>query len=236
MNVLIQRELEEMFYWKKMIYYFNLFGAGIILLSWILGPKMIGFIDIENMNLMLCVIGLLFVYGRLSYTMNQETANRQIIFLQTLPVRKNYIIHAKFLSTLGLCGAAFIWMSLFVSFNLWINTSWTFEAWMMALVFISMALFIAAIMQMCHFIWGAGGKDWIFYLALAIWGAIATLSGFLLEDLGLSLTQFGLLLMIVPMAIYFICWWVSICWTNRNGFPSGGNHADAASSKGGEKR
>ncbi|UJL46175.1 ABC-2 transporter permease [Virgibacillus sp. NKC19-16] len=235
MKVLISREFDEMFYWKKMIYYHNLFGAGIILLTWILGPKVAGLTDVENMNMMICLIGLLFVYGRLSYTMKQEAANRQITFLQTLPVRKNYIIHAKFLSNLGLCAASFIWMLLFVSLNQWINASWTFEAWMMASVFISMALFIAAIMQICHFIWGAGGKDWIFYIALAIWGVIAISSGFLLEDLGISFTQFWLLLIIVPMVIYFICWWVTIWWTNRSGFPDGGKYADARLSEGGKK-
>ncbi|TFJ94408.1 hypothetical protein E4U82_00385 [Lentibacillus salicampi] len=131
MNMLMQREMEgdvASGFGDKAVSYM-LFGIISILLTWVLGPKVTGVFDINSMNQLVSIMCLLITVSSMSSKLEEDHANRQLSFLQTLPVSKRQIVHVKFQHLLLNGCLMFVWLSVVTSVNLFISKSWTLESW-----------------------------------------------------------------------------------------------------------
>lgn len=67
---------------------YGFFVIGIPVIMWLLGPEFTGFYDAEGFKTSMSVVGMVLVMQIVSYSLEREEANRQMTFLQTLPVKK----------------------------------------------------------------------------------------------------------------------------------------------------
>ncbi|MFC4620101.1 ABC-2 transporter permease [Camelliibacillus cellulosilyticus] len=217
MGALFRREWEIMYpsSWRLLKVYFFI-GVGYLLIAWLIGPSGFGLVKIDTINLFISLMGMMFTNFRMTENLEQDRANRQMTFLQTLPVAKNKIVHAKFLSVLSLCAMNIIWIVLLVAGNLTINHGWSWGAWGVVQLFSSMMLFISGMLLLSFFVWGRGHMGWLFYLSLAIWGGILFL---LAVIIGLAIDRLWLFSLIGSIVTYLICWGVSWFKVARKGFP-----------------
>lgn len=121
MRTLIRRELGEMSlaqYYKDdprtYLFIFGIVGIGFPIILWLLGPGFIGVFGAEDLHSFISIFGLLIVWQMVINGLQHDDSNRQMTFLQTLPVRGSQIVHAKFTGALLLCSCVVIWISLFI--------------------------------------------------------------------------------------------------------------------------
>lgn len=75
-------------------------GVVSILLMWIFGPKVIDVVSVDMENGFVSIMAVIISSGTMIGKLHNDGADQQMIYLQTLPVRNNQIVHAKFLSVL----------------------------------------------------------------------------------------------------------------------------------------
>lgn len=226
MKVLIRRELDAMVHsWREAFRVYTLVGIGYILVMWILGPRVIGAVDVEQSSLLISILGFTIASGRMTFNLERDTKNRQQLFLQTLPVHKAHIIHAKFTSIFLLSVFTFVWTSFFVLVNVFLNGG-EMHYWAMAWLLSSMFIFITGVTLLCYFLWGHRRISLIFYSSLAVWAAAFVTPAFTLKSTGISFYQFMGLALIASVLIYFVCWWAAVHSVNRRGLPQEASRGD----------
>lgn len=219
MKTLIRRELqgEVVSNLGEKILSYVMFGIISIILMWLLGPRVTSFLDVDAMNEFVTIVALLITYAGISNKLENDDNNRQMTFLQTLPVRKGHIVHAKFLNMLLVWGLTFVWISVVVSVNLFINGNWTLESWSHVWGFLSALLFIQTMVLFYYFWKGYRVVHVIFYLSAAVWGVIFIPLGLTLESTGLSNSQLWGLSLLISFILYFVCWRISVQIVNTKG-------------------
>lgn len=217
--MLIRRELDAMVYsWQEAIRVYTLVGIGYILVMWVLGPRVVGVIDAEQSSLLISILGFMIAGGRLTFNLEQYKTNRQQTFLETLPVRKGEVVHAKFISLFLLGTFTFAWTSFFIFINVFLNDG-EMGYWVMAWLMSSMFVFITGVILLCYFLWGHRRIGLIFYSSLAVWTAALIAPVFMLKSTGLSFFQLMGLALLASIMIYFVCWWAAVRKVNRKGLP-----------------
>lgn len=161
MKILFQREINQLrsLGRRKNIRSYLIFGLIIVFLMWILGPNSIGYLDAEQINKYSSITIMLLASWDMNDSLKQDAAFRQLSFLQTLPVDKATIVHAKFLSCLALCGVTLIRLALLVSINLLINGAWTFESSLIILFATPIIVFLMAGNLLLYFLRGVRGEN-----------------------------------------------------------------------------
>lgn len=196
-------------------------GMVIILLMWILGTHVFGWLSTKDISFFLILIGMMV--AAIFYTFSnieEDASNRQNAFLQLLPVRKRYIIHAKFLSNLIVCIAAFIWISVLISANLLINDTWTLDAWLPTVVFVSTLLCLVSGGLLWNFTLGNKRGFWYFYAMFIVWTVLLyQLIGPIQKSIAASFSTLSVISLGGAAGVFLICWWISAAYVRRKGFP-----------------
>lgn len=222
MRVLIQRELEEMrVSSSKMegIITTIIMGLIIVFFMWLLGPRIFG-IDAKVLTAFVVIIGLLNAGSGMNLALEADSSSRQISFLQTLPILKEQIIHAKFISVLLLCWKTFVWMAVLISINLVINSDWSLESWTVVFLSISIVVFLMAENLLRYFLWGLRKKsNGLFTLSFIIWGVLFFLMFSLNSSVLSQSPLWGVLLFVFSLIVYLICWLISVKSVRMRGFP-----------------
>lgn len=192
-----------------------------ILLMWVLGPRQFHLLDKRTINGFILLIGMI-VAGLLytQFSLEQDASNRQLTFLQLLPIRKVDIVHAKYISHLLVVTAAFVWASLLISFNLWINSTWTIDGWLIAVAFISMLLFLMACSLLLYFL--SGNKHrfiWTYVMAIGWTTVLFIWIGPLASGIGISFGKLSSIIFILAVITYLISWGLSVINIQKKGTP-----------------
>lgn len=219
MRVLIRRELDGMVTMnlRRSLQTYIIFGLLFVSFMWLLGPNVIGYLEMEAISLFVFMAGMLSAVVSMLSIMEEDTTERQLSFLQTLPLRKRDIVHAKFLSILLVCGFMFIWVSVLVSANLLINDIWTMESWMVVFLFLSVLVFLMAENLLWYFLRGLR-SNWIFYFSFIAWMTVLVFLGFN-KPSGISQSLISGISLISSFLSYFICWWIAVRKVHHKGFP-----------------
>lgn len=220
MKALIGREIENMgFSWREASRFYSLIGIGGVLVMWVLGPRVLGVVSTESSYVLIAIMGLVLAFGRLIVGLERDEANRQLTFLQTLPVPKTNIIHAKFMSLLLLSALTIVWIAILFSLNMFVNGG-KVEYWMTDVLFVSMFIFVTAMSLLWYYFWGNHRLNTVFYVLVGLWGAIFVFVGFILRLFaGVSFIQVMGLALGVSVLIYLICWRVVVRRVYRKGIP-----------------
>ncbi|TMN23364.1 hypothetical protein FFL34_15620 [Lentibacillus cibarius] len=137
--------------------------------------------------------------------------------MQTLPVRKTNIVHAKFLSNLLLCGFIFIWTSVLVSANLLMNDVWTIGSWMIVFPFLAVLMLLVSGNLLWYYFQGSLHNGWINY-ALVIGGTMILLYLGFHKPSGQSQTFLYSLSLSLSVLVYFVNWVAVIIKVHKKGF------------------
>ncbi|MFD2759625.1 ABC-2 transporter permease [Lentibacillus juripiscarius] len=228
MKTLIQRELRELNLARNydnstraFLSVYGILGIGFPVILWLLGPGIAGIFDAEVFNTSVSVTGMVLVWQTVSGSLQREDANRQLTFLQTLPVEKRHIVNAKFTSVLLICLFTIAWMAIVMFLNVWISGIGTGETWLPVGFFASLIIFIAAMTLQTFFRWGARRLTMTpMIITIFIWGGVFTLLGFFMKRMGKEPGVFVFMIfMSLSLAIYLSCWWLSVRKVNKKGFP-----------------
>ncbi|TRM12161.1 ABC-2 transporter permease [Lentibacillus cibarius] len=221
MNVLIQREMEGEIAsdWQERIIYHVMYGVVLIIFMWLLGPRVLDLFSIRAMDQFVSVMVVLVVSSTLNEKLKNDSINRQMSFLQTLPVSKSQLVHAKFLHMLLLWCMAFVWLSSVISVNFLLNGGWTFDWWTHVWGFTSALLFIQAMTLLCYFSKGYQGVQAVFYLSALAWATIFIPLGLTLEETGLSKGGLWGIALMAAFIIYVISWLMAVRKVNAKGVP-----------------
>lgn len=226
MKVLIRRELDSMVYsWREAFRVYTLVGIGYILVMWILGPRIAGVIDAEQSSLLISILSFMIASGRLTLNLERDKKSRQQLFLQTLPVYKSHIVNAKFTSIFLLSAFTFVWTLLLIFVNVFLNVG-EMGYWVVAMLLSSMFIFITGVTLLCYFLWGYRRISLIFYSTLAVWTVAFITIAFMLNSTAISFFQFIGLALLISNVIYLVCWWISMCYVNKRGFPQEASNGD----------
>lgn len=162
---------------------------------------------------------LVLSLGRLIVGLERDEANQQLTFLQTLPVPKPNIVHAKFTSLLLLSIITIVWIAILFCLNMFVNGGKA-EYWMTGVHFVSMFIFVTAISLLWYYLWGNHRLNTVFYVLLGLWAAIFVFSGFILRIFtGVSFVWVMVSALGVSVLIYFICWRLAVQRVYRKGIP-----------------
>lgn len=217
MIVLLRRELEEMRVSadrKESVIILGIVSIIIILLEWLLGPALFDVYDTDGIAAFIVIIGMVHAGGEVDFSIEEDHAHRQMSFLQTLPIRKNQIVHAKFLNMFLLCGKIFLWIAILISFNQMINSNWELVDLTAALLAASSILLLMAEHLLRYFLWGYRKKgNWLNNISRVIW-VVLFMIGFIFMSWSWVLALF-----ILSLIVYGICWRVSIKRIQKRGFP-----------------
>lgn len=227
MGTLIRREFSQFNLAK---YYKNSRKASLIIYS-ILG---IGFpvilrLLVEDFNGHFSILSIVITWQIVSNGLILEGNNRQMRFLQTLPIRKSQIVHAKFISVLLLCGCTLVWIAFFILLNMVISGTPIKGSWILLGFFLifSMIIYMASVTLLPYFLWGYKRVFLVSILFFVGLAGVLVPVGFFMDRAGKEPSIFYFLnLMILSLVIYFICWWVSVQRINKKGFPDEGSSAD----------
>ncbi|ALX48584.1 ABC-2 transporter permease [Lentibacillus amyloliquefaciens] len=217
---LIRRELDGMvtINLKRSFQTYFVFGLVLILLIWLLGPNAMSFLATGTISLFIFLIGMLSAGMHMLDTMEEDAANRQLAFLQTLPVRKTDIVHAKFLSTLLLCGFIFVWVSVLFSANLLINDVWTVESTMIIFLFLAVLLLLVTGNLLWYYLRGSFYGGWINY-ALLLNGSVFLLYVGFYSPFDIPKDFLFSISLAISSLVYLSCWWIMANWVKLKGFP-----------------
>lgn len=158
-----------------------------------------------------------------------DDEQRQTLFLQTLPIRKSQLVHAKMASVL------LLWILNFVLFLLptaliQVYRSTTEELWSQLGMFMSLALFVSSVHVLGYFLWGLRRRGrLIFFLAIIFWLVLTSSGGYLLVANGMAAQG---LLFILPLLLsvfaFVVCWWIAVKSMNKRGFAYDRNRSSSA--------
>ncbi|RYG73513.1 ABC-2 transporter permease [Lentibacillus lipolyticus] len=192
-------------------------GIIVALSIYLFGPRVTGLLDVGKINSFLSILGVILVLGSLSERLEKDDANYQMTFLQTLPVRKSQIVHAKFLNILFLCALMFVVLYIFISLNRWMNGVWMLAPWTELYAFMSFLLFLSAVTLFFYFKLGYQRIQWVFLLSLLIWGGAFMLIGSIMQYARFPVHPS--LSLIISLILYFISWGMAVRKVNIKGIP-----------------
>jgi len=216
MKALLYREFRIMPVTAKGIIAYMIFCLAVVASGVIAGPKGLGLFNSESISLYLSIINFTFLNGLVTNNLEQDSKYRQQIYLQTLPVRKQQIVHAKFSSILLLGIAFFATNALMISAYILITDGmWTDI--MKSLVMAALYMFVFGIMLFAFFS-GFRRLNVIFYTALAFFVGPALLAGFFLAGSGTSLHLILTSGFFFVICIYLLCWLTAAVKMRKSGF------------------
>ena len=220
---LVKRELEQMVTTtlRSSLISHAVFMIIAIGLMWLLGPKNIGYLDTNSINVLIFVFGMLMV-GQFytQFNLEEDASYGQLIFLQLLPIRTVDIIHAKYLSNLFVACAAFVWASLLISINLWMNDTLTMYGWLDGVVFIAFLLLLIASSLSWYFFIGNKRGFVVMYILSISWMVVMFIAlGPVKDGITISFELFSSLLLCVAITIYLFSWAFSIKRIQKKGIP-----------------
>lgn len=220
MGALIKRELKALDIAgnnKNPALIYGLLGIGYPLIIWLLGPGLAGFYDVENFELSVSILGMVLVMLRVDNSLEREGANRQMNFLQTLPVTKRQIVNAKFIAILLVSVVTIVWMNVVIFLMILISDVSMDDYGLLSGFFSSLIIFIAAVTLLVYFYKGARKLFIAEILSIIIWANVFGFAGFYIPRLA---DHFVFMIAItLALAIYFICWQLSIRRVKKKGFP-----------------
>ncbi|GAA0429032.1 hypothetical protein GCM10008983_01690 [Lentibacillus halophilus] len=227
MGALMKREIDGMHlasdYQNKRKAFMSIYGflgIGVPVIIWVLGPGVVGLMSGEMMNTSVLVIGLIHSSQAVSLYLFRESTYRQLTFLQTLPVKKTSIIHAKFTSVLLLSVCIIGWMFIIAGVNTLLSDVTASDFWLATGFFSSMIMFIEAVVLLTYFTKGADKLTVMYWISLIGWAVLFVLSGLFMKSLGKEPDRFVFVIYIlVSLLVYLCCWGFVIRNVNKHGFP-----------------
>ncbi|MEN1968653.1 ABC-2 transporter permease [Lentibacillus sp. N15] len=221
MRMLIKRELEEMQIspirreHQLTIGFVSLLA---ILFLWLLGPAGFNIFKTTAITPVFGLAGLGYVGMMVNASLQEGTHERHMTFLQTLPIHKSQIVHAKFLGISIICGRTFLWMAVFISLNLIVNSNWTLAASMATFFAASIMLLLVAELLFLYYMWGY--QKWsngVYIFSIIVW-VVLFLYGFVFLAAMSEQPLWMLALFIFSLVVYVLCWRVSVRRIQKRGF------------------
>jgi len=221
MLALVKRDLEQMVTTtlRSSLMSHAIFMIIAIGLMWLLGPKNIGYLDTNSINLLIFVFGMLMA-GQFytQFNLEEDVSYGQLTFLQLLPIRTVDIIHAKYLSNLLVACGAFVWASLLVSINLWMNGTLTMYGWIDGVVFLAfLLLLIASSLSWYFFIGNKRGFVVMYILSISWMVVMFIVLGPVKDGITISFGLFSSFLLCLAIAIYLFSWVLSVKRIQKKG-------------------
>lgn len=207
MKALLKREFELTNYFPKTFKHYLLLSLGLLVAAWLLGPNVIGFRDSESLSLYLTIIIFGIVNSKVSTSIQRDITEKQKMFLQTLPVKTEHIVHAKYISVLLWNCVAFIWAISLSALNTLMNHGEWSDLLFVYLIS-SMLLFISSTTIGCFFLWNDKRINVVFYVSLVVWLISYMIGGFFLTSLGFSWTVYMAMNMVIACIIFGGSWLV----------------------------
>lgn len=193
-----------------------------VVLMWLLGTNKTGLFETRSINLFILLIGMMMagqIYSQ--FNLEEDASDRQLTFLQLLPIRTRHIVHSKFLANVIVAYAAFVWASLLISINLWINSTWSIDGWLPAVAFVAMLLVLMSSSLLWYFF--IGNKRGFIIMYVFVIGWIATLFivlGPVKDSVPISFGVLCILLLCCAIMIYLISWLLSVYRVQKKGIPT----------------
>ncbi|TRM12164.1 ABC-2 transporter permease [Lentibacillus cibarius] len=227
MGALMKRELDSMHlasqYQNKLkafIAVYGILGVGVPVFFWVLGPGVVGLMSGDMVNTSILVIGLIHSSQAISLHLFREDAHRQLTFLQTLPVRKPAIVHAKFTSVLLLSVFVIGWMFMVAGANTLLSDITVSDFWLAVGFFCSLIISTEAVVLLTYFTRGADRVNVMYWVSFAGWAVLFVLSGLFMKSLGKEPDSFVFIIYIlVALFVYLFCWRLAVRRVNKRGFP-----------------
>lgn len=132
---------------------------------------------------------------------------------------------AKFISVLSLSGITIVWINLVIILTMFISEHRMEESGLLLSFFSSLIIFIEASTLLTYFFKGSRGNFIIGIISIFIWGGFHGLSGLFLKSMGMEpgIEVFAVY-MSLSLAIYLICWGLSVRRVTKKGFPLNKEH------------
>lgn len=220
---LIKRELDQMVTTtlRSSAKFYTVFTLISILVIWLLGPTMLGFLNTQSINLfillfVMIVAGLLYT----QFSLEEDASNRQMTLLQVLPISKRQMVHAKFISHLLVAVAAFIWTSILIAVNLFINSMWTIDGLLYATCLTSMLFMLIALNVLWFFMFGDHYGFIFSYVNFLVWTILLFIVvGPIVDSSAMSFGNVSIILLIGSFATFLLSWGFSIRIVRKKGIP-----------------
>lgn len=218
MKPLLQRELEIIAWSPKKLKLYVFISIGLLIAAWLVGPNVLRWIEAEQLSLYLTITIFVIMNGKVSTSLEEDVRHSQKVFLQTLPIKTERIVHTKFISILLLNIYAFIWafslcvVNILMNHGEWAHLSITFTL-------SSLLLFISSMMVAYFFLFKYERLTIVFFVSLVIW-LIFDFTGFYLVSLfGFSFELYTVVAMLLSLIIYGVVWLVVIISIKTRGIP-----------------
>src|SRR5699024_2834432 len=186
---------------------------------YLLGPKMLHLLDVEGLSFFVSLLFFQSIHGAIFQNLKQDGENAQSVFLQTLPIKKTRILHAKFLSCLILFWMGIAGVVVLTFINIWINKG-TLENMGMALTVVSLFIFSLSITIFRFVVSGRKHLDLTFYSSLIVWVILIIAVNVLLELMSIDFTMLEVISysLLLSFIIYFSCWALATQIIRKRGF------------------
>ena len=180
---------------------------------------MFDLLDVESLSFFVSLLLFQSIHSAIFQNLKQDGENAQSVFLQTLPIKKTCILHAKFLSCFILFCLGIAGVVVLTFINIWINKG-TWENMGMALTVVSLFVFCLSITILRFVVSGRKHLDLTFYSFLIVWVILIIAVNVLLELISIDFTMLEVISnsLLLSFAIYFICWALAAQIIRKRGF------------------
>lgn len=219
MKALIYRELEVASITKKLYQYVFFMSICLLVAAWIIGPNLLNLISVEQMSILITIIIFITINTTISNNIEVDSESSQKVFLQTLPIKTEHLVHAKFLTVLLLNILAFIWAISLTTVHILINNGeWSYL--MITYIMSSMILFISSIIVLNYFVCQHQRPTLVFYVSLVIWAVVFGSGIYLFSTLGLSMELSMGIALLGALIVYIASWFTVIIRIKTKGIHS----------------
>lgn len=168
MKKLLKREFELTKIDQKLVKIYLILSVIFIFLAWILGPHVLGLWGAEQLNLYILIIIFLIMTEKISSSLKKDMEEGQSALLQTLPIKKEHIVHAKYMTVFFINIISLLWTAGLCILNIVINQG-MWDDLTIVLIFSSMLLFVSSTIIGSFFLSRKDRLNIIHYLSLLIW-------------------------------------------------------------------
>ena|SRR5699024_2177410 len=220
MKTLIWREFNIIIpSWQKFMKVSISTSIFILIATWLLGPRMFHLLEVESLSFFIAIMFFLNIQGLISQNLKQDSENAQQYFLQTLPVKKTNIIHAKFLSVFMLFCVGIVGSSVLMLIHLWMNKG-TFEDIGIALTVTSLFIFSLSIMVFRFIVSDTKHIEITFYGSLPIWIILFIVINLWLDSMSIAfkMTEVAIFSLLFSLILFFVLWFFAARIIHKRGF------------------
>lgn len=190
----------------------------IILLLWLLGPRTLDIVPVEGLTDFILIASLIHAGGAVNFLLTEDSGHRQMAFLQTLPVRTDTILFARFISVTFFCLKVFLWMAFIVFLNMRLNGG-NFAAWSVCLIGAAVLLLWMSIEILRYYFCGYGKwSSTIFNVSFFFW-IVVLISGIYFSSFLSNPVAWILGSVVLSFVLYLASWILSIRRIHQKGFP-----------------